>query len=88
MAQQLPVGLADDYPAAGDTRFLTIRLRVPQRKIFTGIRMSISKDKGATGDVSQFGALATTVVICALTGIVLVSSIIAYPDVSYSDGLR
>ena len=86
MAQQLPVGLADDYPAAGDTRFLTIRLRVPQRKIFTGIRMSISKDKGATGDVSQFGALATTVVICALTGIVLVSSIIAYPDVSYSDG--
>ena len=39
--------------------FLTIRLRVPQRKLFTGIRLSVQKDKGAKGDVSQFGALAT-----------------------------
>ena len=30
--------------------FLTIRLRVPQRRLLTGIRMSVSKDKGATGD--------------------------------------
>ena len=39
--------------------FLTIRLRIPQRKLFTGIRLSIKKDPGAAGDVSQFGALAT-----------------------------
>ena len=29
-----------------------------------------------------------TVVVCALTGLVLVSSIIAYPDISYSDGAK
>jgi Na+/alanine symporter len=39
--------------------FLTIRLRFPQRKIFKAIKLSVKKDKNATGDVSQFGALAT-----------------------------
>ena len=39
--------------------FLTIRLRFPQRKIFQAIKLSVKKDKKATGDVSQFGALAT-----------------------------
>ena len=39
--------------------FLTIRLRCPQRKLFTAIRLSIKRDKDASGDVSQFGALAT-----------------------------
>ena len=36
--------------------FLTFRLRVPQRKIFTAIKLSVSKDKDSTGDVSQFVA--------------------------------
>lgn len=40
--------------------FLTIRLRVPQRKLFTGIKLSISKEDDASGDVSQFGALVTS----------------------------
>ena len=39
--------------------FLTIRLRFPQRKIFTAIKLSVMRDKGSSGDVSQFGALAT-----------------------------
>jgi AGCS family alanine or glycine:cation symporter len=36
--------------------------------------------------VSSTGTFWDTVVICALTGIVLVSSIIAYPDITYADG--
>ena len=36
--------------------------------------------------VSSTGTFWDTVVICALTGIVLVSSIMAYPDISYADG--
>ena len=36
--------------------FLTIRLRCPQRRLLTGIRLSVQKDKDASGDVSQFGA--------------------------------
>ena len=48
--------------------FLTLRLKIPQRKIFTGIRLSIKKDHGATGDVSQFGALATALAATIGTG--------------------
>lgn len=36
--------------------------------------------------VSSTGTFWDTVIICALTGIVIVSSIIAYPDISYHDG--
>ena len=36
--------------------------------------------------VSSTGTFWDTVVICALTGLVIVSSIIAYPDISYTDG--
>jgi AGCS family alanine or glycine:cation symporter len=36
--------------------------------------------------VSSTGTFWDTVVICALTGMVLVSSILAYPDISYADG--
>ena len=39
--------------------YLTIRLRFPQRYIFKAIRLSVTKDPAATGDVSQFGSLAT-----------------------------
>lgn len=48
--------------------FLTFRLRIPQRKIFTAIKLSVSKDEGATGDVSQFGALATALAATIGTG--------------------
>ena len=48
--------------------FLTFRLRIPQRKLLTGIRLSFRKDKEATGDVSQFGALATALAATIGTG--------------------
>ncbi|MFR9603290.1 MAG: sodium:alanine symporter family protein [Rikenellaceae bacterium] len=48
--------------------FLTIRLRFPQRKLLTGIKLSVSKDDGADGDVSQFGALVTSLAATIGTG--------------------
>ena len=48
--------------------FLTFRLRVPQRKLLTGIRLSVKKDSSAKGDVSQFGALATALAATIGTG--------------------
>ena len=32
--------------------FLTFRLRIPQRKLFTGFRLSVAHEPGAKGDVS------------------------------------
>ncbi len=52
----------------GTHLFLTIRLRIPQRRLLTGIRLSIKKDKGAKGEVSQFGALATALAATIGTG--------------------
>ena len=48
--------------------FLTFRLRIPQRKLLTGIKLSIKKDAKAEGDVSQFGALATALAATIGTG--------------------
>ena len=48
--------------------FLTIRLRFPQRKIFKAIALSVKRDKQSTGDVSQFGALATALAATIGTG--------------------
>ena len=48
--------------------FLTIRLRFPQRKIITAIRLSVQRDKSQKGDVSQFGALATALAATIGTG--------------------
>ena len=52
----------------GTHLFLTFRLRFPQRKLFTGIRLSVSKDSKAQGDISQFGALATALAATIGTG--------------------
>ena len=43
--------------------FLTIRLKFPQRKIFKAIKLSFTKDENSTGDVSQFAALATSLMV-------------------------
>ena len=48
--------------------FLTIRLRFPQRKLWTAIKLSVKKDKDSNGDVSQFGALATALAATIGTG--------------------
>lgn len=52
----------------GTHLFLTIRLKFPQRHIFKAIRMSVTRDKGADGDVSQFSALATGLAATIGTG--------------------
>ena len=48
--------------------FLTVRLRFPQRKIFTAIKLSVTRDPDATGDVSQFGSLSTALAATIGTG--------------------
>lgn len=48
--------------------YLTVILKFPQRKIFTAIRLSVVKDKTGSGDVSQFGALATSLAATIGTG--------------------
>lgn len=52
----------------GSHIFLTVRLRFPQRKIFTAIKLSVTRDPDATGDVSQFGSLATALAATIGTG--------------------
>ena len=52
----------------GTHLFLTFRLGIPQRKLFTGIRLSVSRDQDAEGEVSQFGALATALAATIGTG--------------------
>ena len=52
----------------GTHLFLTIRLRFPQRHIFKAIRLSVKRDPDATGDVSQFGSLATALAATIGTG--------------------
>ncbi len=52
----------------GTHLFLTIRLKFPQRKILTAIKLSFTRDKDGDGDVSQFGALATALAATIGTG--------------------
>lgn len=63
----------------GTHLFLTIRLHFPQRKIFTAIRLSFKKDRDSEGDVSQFGALATSLAATIGTGnIIGVATAVAF----------
>lgn len=48
--------------------FMTIRTGVIQKKIGTGIKLSVSKDPDAEGEVSQFGALTTALASTIGTG--------------------
>ena len=52
----------------GTHLYLTVRLRFPQRHIFRAIRLSFARDNNAEGDVSQFGALATSLAATIGTG--------------------
>ena len=47
---------------------LTIRTRVIQRKTFTGVKLSITPDKEASGDIGGFAALATALAATIGTG--------------------
>lgn len=48
--------------------FMTIRTRGIQRNVFKGIRLSLTKDPEAEGEVSQFGALTTALAATIGTG--------------------
>jgi len=48
--------------------FITIRTGFIQKKIGTAIKLSVTKDKDAEGEVSQFGALATALASTIGTG--------------------
>ena len=52
----------------GTHLFLTFRLKFVQRYIGKAIKLSITKDDFATGDVSQFSALATALAATIGTG--------------------
>ena len=52
----------------GTHLFLTLRLRFPQRHIVRAIKLSVQKDHGSAGDVSQFSALATSLAATIGTG--------------------
>ena len=43
----------------GTHLFMTVRTGFVQKNIFKAIKLSVTKDKDASGDVSQFGALTT-----------------------------
>lgn len=48
--------------------FMTIRTHGIQRKVFKGIKLSVTKDPDAEGEVSQFGALTTALAATIGTG--------------------
>ncbi|MFN7917326.1 MAG: sodium:alanine symporter family protein [Vicinamibacterales bacterium] len=48
--------------------FLTIRTGVVQRYLWTALKLSVTKEKGATGDVSPFAALTTALAATIGTG--------------------
>ena len=52
----------------GTHLFLTVRTGFIQRKLFTGIRLSVTKDPDSPGDVSQFQALTTALASTIGTG--------------------
>ena len=52
----------------GTHLFMTVRTGFIQRKTFAGIRLSVTKDPGSPGDVSQFQALTTALASTIGTG--------------------
>ena len=52
----------------GTHLFLTFRLKFIQKYIFKALKLAITKDKNAQGDVSQFGSLSTALAATLGTG--------------------
>lgn len=48
--------------------FMTFRTGIIQRHLFKGIKLSVTKDEGGEGEISQFGALATALAATIGTG--------------------
>ena len=65
---ELVWGWAMIFLLLGTHIFMTIRTRGIQRGVFQGIRLSVTKDPEAEGEVSQFGALTTALAATIGTG--------------------
>ena len=52
----------------GTHLFLTFRLKFIQKYILKALKLAVTKDKDAPGDVSQFGALSTALAATLGTG--------------------
>ena len=63
--------------------FLTLRTGFIQRKVFTGIKLSVTKDPSKDGDVSPFQALTT-----ALASTICSASLNSYTQMVFSKGLK
>lgn len=65
---ELVWGWAMIFLLLGTHIFMTIRTRGIQRRVFQGIRLSVTKDPEAEGEVSQFGAQTTALAATIGTG--------------------
>ncbi|MCF0213288.1 MAG: sodium:alanine symporter family protein [Muribaculaceae bacterium] len=61
-------GLPMIFILVGLHLFLTLRLRFPQRHLWKAIKLSVTNDEGATGDISHFSALTTSLAATIGTG--------------------
>lgn len=63
------MGLGDDRTFAGNASVFDSSHRIyPEKDNYKGIRLSVAKEEGADGEVSQFGALATALASTIGTG--------------------
>lgn len=68
------MGLGDDRTFAGNASVFDSSHRTyPEKDNYKGIRLSVAKEEGADGEVSQFGALATALASTIGTGNIIVS---------------
>ena len=73
---------ADDYITTGNSHFLTIRLKLPQRNIYS-YTTSFKKDPDSEGDVSQYPArFATSLAATIGTGNIIVWRLPLHSEVS------
>ena len=63
--------------------FMTLRTGFIQRKTFTGIRLSVTKDPDSPGDVSQFQALTTALASTIGTGNIVGVGTAAFSQIPY-----
>jgi AGCS family alanine or glycine:cation symporter len=62
----------------GTHLFLTFRLKFIQKYTFKALKLAVTKDKGASGDVSQFGSLSTALAATLGTGNIVGVAIAIY----------
>lgn len=71
MLSMLRCGVLHDYSLLGCHIYTTIRTKGIQRKLPLALKLSVTKDDGAEGDVSNFGAMATSLASTLGTGSII-----------------